>query len=112
MIYDRAEQIEEYLDRTGCDWEEVEAAAMDRLSAPQTVRYAEPVTVSARFTMVFWVVTVSCLLGVITGFAIGMTARPHPVKEYHPAPWSCAHELALYGPEALYPICGTWKDKP
>jgi hypothetical protein len=111
MIYDRAEQIEAYLDLTGCDWEQVEAA-IDRLSEPD-FGYAEPVTngepVSARFKLVFWVVTISLLLGSITGYAIGMSARPHTAKAYHPAPFDCASILAAGQGAAIYPLCNQWQ---
>jgi len=71
-----------------------------------------PVTnqVSARFTVACWTVIISLVLGIITGYAIGMSARPHPVKAYHPAPWSCASVLAklsvIDGGGAIAPVCG------
>ena len=103
-----AEQIEAYID--GCDWEQAGAAIDTRPISCYANAGRVPVQTSARFRLWCWVVIISAILGVITGYVIGVNARPHTVKVPHPAPWSCAKVLAdlapINGGGSIAPACG------
>jgi hypothetical protein len=67
---------------------------------------------AARLTVVAWAAIIPALAGILFGFWIGAQARSQAAHaaHVHPAPWSCASELAKIAPVdgsgQIAPVCG------